>query len=49
MLAKNVNELQIQEKQKLKELEKMERQAQNEARLKDVPLIPYIPLSLLIL
>ena len=35
-MTRNVNEIQIMEKQKQKELEKMEKQAQNEARLKDV-------------
>ena len=35
-MTRNINEIQIMEKQKQKELEKMEKQAQNEARLKDV-------------
>jgi len=35
-LAKNVNEIQIQEHQKMKELEKLEKQAQNDARMRDV-------------
>lgn len=36
MFAKNFNEMQIMEHNKMKDLEKLERQIQNEERLKDV-------------
>ena len=36
LFARNVNEIQISEKQKMKDLEKLEKQVLNEERMKDV-------------
>lgn len=47
MFAKNFNEMQIIEHNKMKDLEKLERQIQNEERLRDVFLIISIYLFIL--